>query len=97
MQYLGSLEDASERAEPYSKETEAMIARLAGDDDAIKQVYDENAKPADTHDSDDEVEGEKGGGDASQFFITDGFDNDKEAVDSVDGGHGGTPHAEETG
>ncbi|GFR96809.1 hypothetical protein ElyMa_006308100 [Elysia marginata] len=92
MQYLGSLEDASDRAGPFSEETQEMIARIANDEEAIKKVYDENKEPVKASDggeeSDEEVDSgeEKGGGDGSQFFITGAADVEKVVDDDGDDG-----------
>ncbi|GFN85647.1 hypothetical protein PoB_001215300 [Plakobranchus ocellatus] len=98
MHYLASLEDASERAGPFSEETQAMIARIGGDEEAIKKVYDENAVPElvpnknsvsfayRESDEEDDAESQKGGekaaGDSAQFFITDATDCDEGIVET---------------
>ncbi|RUS85276.1 hypothetical protein EGW08_006977 [Elysia chlorotica] len=104
MQYLGSLEDASERAGPFSEETREMIARIANDEETIKQVYNENTKPdktsAGSGESDDEdadLEEEKGGGDPSQFFITGGSESEQKVVHNTESYQDDTPDAKEMG
>ena len=104
MQYLGSLEDASERAGPFSEETKEMIARIAGDEEAIKQVYDENTEPrkdsSSNGESDNEnveLEEENAGGDASQFFITGGAESQKDVIVNDESNQEDTPDAKEMG